>query len=74
MPPLEDVGIQVERPEPPEKKQLQTLIFQTVRQLQAYMPDPDTDIEWFKRVLKDIKVAQITQNQEWYPFGCPPMV
>jgi hypothetical protein len=49
-------------------------MFDAIKLLQAYMPDPDTDIEWFKRVLKDVKVAQVTEEKEWYPFGCPPMV
>lgn len=77
VPPLEDVGIQTIEPErqvSPEKTIIQTIMFDTIKVLQAYMPDPDSDLEWFKRVLKDIKVAQVTNEKEWYPFGCPPMV
>lgn len=74
VPPLEEVGVQVDRETAPEKAVIQTVMFDTIKLLQAYMPDPDSDIEWFKRVLKDVKVAQVTEDKEWYPFGCPPMV
>eukprot|EP01126_Amoeba_proteus_P060329 TRINITY_DN7968_c0_g1_i14.p1 TRINITY_DN7968_c0_g1~~TRINITY_DN7968_c0_g1_i14.p1 ORF type:complete len:258 (+),score=71.43 TRINITY_DN7968_c0_g1_i14:518-1291(+) len=70
LPPLENVD---ESSSNPIEKEIQNLVFATVKSLGAYMPDPDTDIEWFKRVLKDVRAAQITKNYSWYPFGCPPM-
>jgi len=39
----------------------------------AYVPDPTTDLDWFKRVLKGMAVATKTDKLAWYPWGIPPI-
>lgn len=40
--------------------------------LQSYMPDPDNDILWFKRVLKSYRSLE-HDKRHWYPWGTPPL-
>jgi hypothetical protein len=58
----------------PEAIELQETIFRVVDKLQAFMPDPETAMPWFKRCLKHIRTAQQTADMTWYPWGSPPMV
>jgi hypothetical protein len=57
----------------PEALNLQEVVFRVVEKLQAFMPDPETAMPWFKRCLKHVRTAQQAQDMAWYPWGCPPM-
>jgi hypothetical protein len=57
----------------PEAQVLREVVFRVVEKLQAFMPDPETAMPWFKRCLKHIRTAQQAQDMAWYPWGCPPM-
>lgn len=59
---------------PPEAQQLRDVVFRVIEKLQAFMPDPETAMPWFKRTLKHIRTAQQSQDMSWYPWGSPPMV
>jgi hypothetical protein len=63
-----------ELPLAPEAIELRETIFRVVDKLQAFMPDPNTQMPWFKRCLKHVRTAQQTSDMTWYPWGCPPMV
>jgi hypothetical protein len=58
----------------PETLELRETIFRVVDKLQAFMPDPESAMPWFKRCLKHIRTAQQTADMTWYPWGSPPMV
>jgi len=56
-----------------KEQTLMDIVFRVADSLGAYMPDPKTDEEFFKRVLKNIRLAQVSEDFSWYPWGAPPM-
>jgi hypothetical protein len=61
------------------KKEADTaaVVLKAVEALNAYLPSPADDIDWFKRVLKGIRSVQrdpTAAKVHWYPWGCPPVV
>jgi len=61
---------------PEKEREVSNVILKTVELLHAYMPSPNEDVDWFKRVLKGIRAVQRDPTGDkihWYPFGLPPV-
>jgi len=61
---------------PQKESDTASAVLKAVEALDAYLPSPTDDLDWFKRVLKGIRAVQrdVTGSKaHWYPWGCPPV-
>eukprot|EP01120_Amphizonella_sp_Union-15-10_P002623 TRINITY_DN12933_c0_g1_i1.p1 TRINITY_DN12933_c0_g1~~TRINITY_DN12933_c0_g1_i1.p1 ORF type:complete len:337 (-),score=68.31 TRINITY_DN12933_c0_g1_i1:31-1041(-) len=49
---------------------IKSTILQSIDRLQAYMPSPESDMVWFKRMLKSMNGSV---DPSWFPWGIPPL-
>eukprot|EP01091_Cochliopodium_minus_P001936 TRINITY_DN11889_c0_g1_i1.p1 TRINITY_DN11889_c0_g1~~TRINITY_DN11889_c0_g1_i1.p1 ORF type:complete len:532 (+),score=209.98 TRINITY_DN11889_c0_g1_i1:29-1597(+) len=47
-------------------------ILDTIEELKAFMPSPDTHMPFYKRMLVEMNPKNIG-NLKWFPFGMPPL-
>jgi hypothetical protein len=57
---------------PEEEQALLSQVCKVIEDLNCYMVDPDSDVLWFKRVLKSFRSID-EDKMHWYPWGCPPL-